>query len=73
MGLAATAAMHLAPELGSLAQRYLTTAIPFNLAIGNISALGDRQGRSVHFVQVLWVEQPLSFAAQQQNLKTKTS
>jgi hypothetical protein len=73
IGLAATAAIHLAPELGSLAQRYLTTAIPFNLAIGNISTLGDRQGRPVHFVQVRWVEQPLSFAAQQQNLKAKIS
>lgn len=56
MGLAATAATHLAPEIGSLAQRYITTAIPFNLAIENISVLGDRHSRPVHFVQVRWVE-----------------
>jgi hypothetical protein len=59
MGLAATAATHLAPEIGNLAQRYVTTAIPFNLVIENVSSLGDRQGRPVHFVQVRWVEQPL--------------
>jgi hypothetical protein len=63
MGLAATAAAHLAPELGSLAQRYITTAIPFNLAIEHVSALGDRQGHPVHFVQVRWVERFAGFAA----------
>ncbi|MBD1869346.1 hypothetical protein H6F95_18975 [Cyanobacteria bacterium FACHB-471] len=60
MGLAATAATHLAPEIGNLAQRYVTTAIPFNLAIETVNSLGDRQGRPVHFVQVRWVEQPLN-------------
>ncbi|MBD1995573.1 hypothetical protein H6F88_03120 [Oculatella sp. FACHB-28] len=60
MGLAATAATQLAPEIGNLAQRYVTTAIPFNLAIETVNSLGDRQGRPVHFVQVRWVEQPLN-------------
>lgn len=58
MGVAATAATHLAPEIGNLAQRYLTTAIPFNLAIESVNSLSDRH-RPVHFVQVRWVEQPL--------------
>ncbi|HEY9874179.1 MAG TPA: DUF6391 domain-containing protein [Candidatus Obscuribacterales bacterium] len=56
LGLAATAATHLAPDLGSLAQRYLTTSIPFNLAIAEISATPDKWGRSAHFVRVCWRE-----------------
>jgi Domain of unknown function (DUF6391) len=55
-GFAAMAAAHLTPELGSLAQRYLTTAIPFNLAIANITPTHNTMGRSSHFVEVRWVE-----------------
>lgn len=54
--MAATTAAQLAPELGILAQRYVTTAIPFNLAIEDIRIMGDVWGRSAHFVQVRWVD-----------------
>lgn len=55
LGLAASTAMYLAPEVGSLVQRYVTTAIPFNLAIQEISRQ-DRSGQPVHFVRVRWIE-----------------
>ncbi|MGE5656216.1 MAG: DUF6391 domain-containing protein [Actinomycetota bacterium] len=56
LGVAATAAAQLAPDLGRVAQRYLTTAIPFNLAVAEISLTQDIWGRSAHFVRVQWVE-----------------
>ncbi|OUL35377.1 DUF6391 domain-containing protein [Nostoc sp. 106C] len=56
LGLAATTAAELAPDLGSMAQRYLTTAIPFNLKIENIIRKRDVWGREAHFVQVNWQE-----------------
>jgi hypothetical protein len=56
LGLAATTAAQLAPDLGSLAQRYVTTAIPFNLTVDSIQLVRDSLGRSAHFVQVRWVE-----------------
>ncbi|WP_413162461.1 DUF6391 domain-containing protein [Capilliphycus salinus ALCB114379] len=56
LGVAAGVATQLAPELGSWAQRYLTTAIPFNLQVDEISIVQDLWGRSAHFVQVHWVE-----------------
>lgn len=56
IGLAATTAAHLTPDLGSLAQRYVTTAIPFNLAIDQITNVRDPFGRPTHFVQIRWVE-----------------
>jgi hypothetical protein len=55
IGLATTAATQLAPDVGSLAQRYLTTAIPFNLQVEKIIAKPDMWGRSAHFVQVSWI------------------
>ncbi len=55
IGLAATAATQLAPELGSMTQRYLTTAIPFNLKVDKILVKPDMWGRSAHFVQVHWI------------------
>ncbi len=55
-GLAATAAAGLSPDFGSLAQRYVTTAIPFNLAIQGVTASRDRLGSPVHFVHLQWVE-----------------
>jgi Domain of unknown function (DUF6391) len=54
LGLAATTAAEVAPDLGSMAQRYLTTAIPFNLAIQNITRTRDIWGRQGHFVKVYW-------------------
>ncbi len=55
LGIAATAATQLAPELGSLAQKYLTTAIPFNLRVIDISMTQDLWGRPAHFVQISWL------------------
>ena len=56
LGLAATTASELAPDIGALAQRYITTAIPFNLAIENIAVTRDVWGREAHFVKVRWRE-----------------
>lgn len=55
IGIAATAATQLAPELGILAQKYITTAIPFNLRLIDISATEDLWGRPSHFVQLSWI------------------
>ena len=54
LGVAATTAATLAPDLGSVAQKHLTTSIPFNLAIENIQVTQDLWGRDAHFVQVSW-------------------
>ncbi|WP_413173071.1 DUF6391 domain-containing protein [Anabaena azotica] len=56
LGIAATTASELAPDLGSIAQRYLTTAIPFNLSIENIIRTRDTWGREAHFIKVKWRE-----------------
>ncbi len=56
LGMAATAAANLAPELGMQAQRYITTAIPFNLEIVDITVKPDSWGRTAHFVRVRWSE-----------------
>lgn len=56
LGLAAATAAHLAPDFGSFAQRYLTTAIPFNLAIDRITTSADHLGRPTHFIQVRWID-----------------
>ena len=53
-GIAATTAANLAPDLGKEAQRYLTTSIPFNLQIKDISSTTDLWGRSAYFVSVEW-------------------
>ncbi|MEG4850327.1 MULTISPECIES: DUF6391 domain-containing protein [unclassified Microcoleus] len=56
LGAAAAAAAQLAPDVGSLAQRYVTTAIPFNLSVVDITVSHDFWGREAHFVRVRWVE-----------------
>lgn len=56
LAIAATAASQLAPDLGSLTQKYITTAVPFNLEIENIAATSDEWGRKAHFVAVQWVQ-----------------
>jgi hypothetical protein len=56
LGTAVTLAAQLAPELGGLAQRHITTAIPFNLAIEQVSAVAAHQGQPTHFVQVSWID-----------------
>ncbi len=54
LGLATTTAAEIAPEIGALAQRYVTTAIPFNLAVENITPMRDPWGKEAHFVRVCW-------------------
>jgi len=54
LGLAATAATELAPDMGMLTQRYITTSIPFNLAVENITIARDFWGKESHFVKVSW-------------------
>ncbi|MCT7981549.1 DUF6391 domain-containing protein [Laspinema olomoucense] len=56
LGVAATAASQVTPDLGILAQRYLTTAIPYNLAIEEVTPTQDMWGRSAHFIGVRWIE-----------------
>jgi hypothetical protein len=56
LGFAAITAAQLAPDVGSLAQRYVTTAIPFNLAVEHVTLTHDPLGRPAHFIQVHWVE-----------------
>jgi hypothetical protein len=56
LGLAATTAAELAPDIGALVQRYLTTAIPFNLEVTSIKCTQDLWGREAHFVKVRWRE-----------------
>lgn len=54
LGIATTLAGELAPYVGALAQRYLTTSVPFNLSIESITKTRDMWGREAHFVKVQW-------------------
>ncbi|MBP0029809.1 DUF6391 domain-containing protein [Roseofilum sp. Guam] len=54
VGVAAMSASELAPDLGPIAQRYVTTAIPFNLEIVRIEESQDMWGKPAHFVRVRW-------------------
>jgi hypothetical protein len=54
LGLATTAANYLAPDIGMSVQRYITTAIPFNLKVRDISKAVDALGRSGYFVRLQW-------------------
>lgn len=54
LGIATTTASEIAPEVGFLAQKYLTTATPFNLEIENVTRTHDSWGREAHFVKVGW-------------------
>ncbi|MUH01131.1 hypothetical protein F7734_56255 [Scytonema sp. UIC 10036] len=54
LGLAATTACELAPDVGASVQRYLTTSIPFNLEIDSITRTRDIWGRDAHFIKVRW-------------------
>ncbi|WP_263971653.1 DUF6391 domain-containing protein [Leptolyngbya ohadii] len=56
LGAATMTALQIAPELGGWAQKYVTTSIPFNLAIEDVQYLGERQGFPAHFVRVKWIE-----------------
>ncbi|MEM9544266.1 MAG: DUF6391 domain-containing protein [Cyanobacteria bacterium P01_E01_bin.42] len=53
-GLATIAATQLAPDIGEMAQKYITTSIPFNLVVQDIVPTDDLWGRSAHFVRVCW-------------------
>ncbi|MGL5082336.1 MAG: DUF6391 domain-containing protein [Microcoleaceae cyanobacterium] len=59
LGFAAAAALaqQLAPDLGQLAQQYVTTAIPFDLAVDEITCVQDTWGRPTHFIKVHWESQ----------------
>ena len=56
LGVAATTAAEISPGIGSVVQRYLTTAIPFNLAIANIVPTQDPEGKDAYFIRVNWQE-----------------
>ena len=55
VGLAAMAANYLAPELGLYVQKYITTAIPFNLKFQKITKITDKLGNTGYFVRLNWV------------------
>ncbi|MDJ0536175.1 MAG: DUF6391 domain-containing protein [Xenococcaceae cyanobacterium MO_207.B15] len=54
MSLATMTASYFAPEIGMSVQKYITTAIPFNLKIEEIAQTVDTWGRSAHFVRLQW-------------------
>ncbi|AFZ42641.1 hypothetical protein PCC7418_0407 [Halothece sp. PCC 7418] len=54
MGLGMSVASSVAPEVGQWAQKYVTTAIPFNLELERIYQTTDLWGRSANFVQLGW-------------------
>ncbi len=56
LGIAGAMAVQLSPDLGISAQKYLTTAIPFNLEIVKISPKQDLWGHSGYFVGVRWCD-----------------
>ncbi len=56
LGIATTTASQIAPDLGQSVQRYITTAIPFNLEVVEISPTQDFWGRSAYFVRVRWCD-----------------
>lgn len=55
MGLATVAANYLAPDVGIYVQKYITTAIPFNLKVNKITRITDKTGNSGYFVRLNWI------------------
>lgn len=55
-GLATVTASQLAPDLGYYAQKYLTTAIPFNLHFEKIEALVNEESQPGYFVSLSWLD-----------------
>lgn len=55
MGLAAMTANYLAPDVGIYVQKYITTAIPFNLKLQKITKITDKSGNSGYFVKLKWI------------------
>ncbi|MEL6931128.1 MAG: DUF6391 domain-containing protein [Cyanobacteria bacterium J06600_6] len=56
MGLAALTANYLAPDIGIYVQKYVTTAIPFNLKLQKITKITDKAGNSGYFVRLKWID-----------------
>ncbi len=56
LSLATTTATELAPDVGTFFQRHITTAIPFNLTVDNITLKHDAMGRKAYFVKLRWKE-----------------
>ena len=54
LGIVTTMATQLAPDLGMSTQKYLTTSIPFNLEVVDISVTKDFWGRPAYFVRLRW-------------------
>ncbi len=55
MGLAALTANYLAPDIGIYVQKYITTAIPFNLKLEKITKITDKSGNLGYFVRLKWI------------------
>ncbi|HEY9770241.1 MAG TPA: DUF6391 domain-containing protein [Coleofasciculaceae cyanobacterium] len=55
VGLAAVAANYLAPDLGIYVQKYITTAIPFNLKLQKITKITDKSENLGYFVSLNWI------------------
>ncbi len=56
LGLSAAAARLLAPDIGTWCQENLTTAMPHNLQLVQVTQTVDFWGRSAHFVRIHWVD-----------------
>jgi hypothetical protein len=56
MVLATATAFEIAPDLGNLVQKYITTGIPFNLEIVNITQSLDTWGNYANFVELRWCD-----------------
>ncbi|PSF36820.1 hypothetical protein C7H19_12705 [Aphanothece hegewaldii CCALA 016] len=56
LGVATAYAFQVSPDLGQSAQKYLTTSIPFNLEMVDVTQTKDFWGRSAYFVRVQWQE-----------------
>lgn len=56
LGIATAIAAEITPEVGALVQKYVTTAIPFNLQVENITLSRDIWGKEAHFVRLNWKE-----------------
>ena len=54
IGLATATATYLAPDIGTVVQKYITTAIPFNLKILEIAKTIDMWGNQAYFVGLQW-------------------
>ncbi|MGB5594555.1 MAG: DUF6391 domain-containing protein [Crocosphaera sp.] len=52
--LATSTASQLSPDVGIWTQKYLTTAIPFNLKLVQIARTQDFSGHRAYFVEVVW-------------------